>query len=140
MNDETWNVRQDRGERGLQSRGRRGEAAVLAEVADNVHHADLPDAPAPELGLGGGRSRSSIGRGVVAAPDAEAGLAGAPEGGEGVADGGGGGERPQRGLPEAEVGHGVGQQSNGHAKGGGVGEVRNVWKGAVMADVTVMWR
>lgn len=75
-----------------------------AEIADHIHHAHFPHAPAGADITLGDADRAA----VVAGPDAEVGLTGAAEGKDGVADGGGDRKGAQRRLPEAKVGHSLG--------------------------------
>lgn len=79
MPDETRKFGEQDRNRGFESRGRRREVFVFAEVANDIDHADFSDT----VTLIGG------GFGVVTGPYAEAGVGGGFEGGQGVGHGGG---------------------------------------------------
>lgn len=97
MPDNSRNLRNQNGGRSLERRRRRLEVFLPAEEADHIGDANFADAAAID-------GASGCDFGVVAAPDAEIGLAEPLQRRQGLTDGGGDGKRPKRRLSKAYVG------------------------------------
>lgn len=112
------NLRQNFSDRSAQCGRRRQQILLPTEIANHIHHTQLPDAlAAPEIATA--TTTSTIAATVLretATPDADEVIFGEFESEQGVGDGGGEGERPQRGLAETQIRNVMRKKAHCHTK------------------------
>lgn len=119
MHHDSRNLRQNLRDRSLQCSRRGQQILLLTEIANHIHHTQLPNTPAAlKIATGSTTIDTAAATALrqMTIPDTDEVIVGELESEQGVGEGCGQGQRPQRRLAETEIRNVMRKQAHCHTK------------------------